>query len=217
MVATGEQIARAPIGNLHHRGWKCESAVMADARRRWAPETDVATELDCDVRGHPGWERALYPKPARPTIGRSPVETFRWILEPEGGMLDGVVYPDGSAFDGPTPELVRTGWAFVVLKDGVIIAAARGLPPPWITDIAGSEAWALLQASLRALPGLCTYKGDCLPCIQMVKAGLASATAASRVLARVYALLIPAWRTQTIRGFCGCRLTNRLLMWEWRN
>ena len=79
-----------------------------------------------------------------------------------------------------------------MLKDGVITAAARGLPPPWITDIAGSEAWALLQASLRALPGLCTYKGDCLPCIQMVKAGLASATAASRVLARVYALLIPA-------------------------
>ena len=105
VVATGEQIARAPIGNLHHRGWKCESAVMADARRRWAPERDVATELDCDVRGHPGWERALYPKPARPTIGRSPVETFRWILEPEGGMLEGVVYPDGSALDGPTPEL----------------------------------------------------------------------------------------------------------------
>ena len=39
---------------------------------------------------------------------------------------------------------------------------------------------------------MCTYKGDCLSCIQMVKAGLQSATFGRRVLARVYAILIPA-------------------------
>ena len=94
--------------------------------------------------------------------------------------------------DGPAPELMRCGWSFVVLTGGVITPAACGVPPPWITDIAGSEAWAMLQAALRAIPGLCTFKGDCMSCIDMIKAGWASATPAKRVYARVYALLIPA-------------------------
>ena len=80
----------------------------------------------------------------------------------------------------------------MVRTAGVVTAAACGVPPPWISDIAGSEAWALLQAAIRALPGGCVFKGDCKSCIDMVKSGLASATSAKRVLARVYALLIPA-------------------------
>ena len=77
-------------------------------------------------------------------------------------------------------------------KREVITAAARVAPPPWITDNARAKVWAMLQAALRAFPGRCTFKGECMSCIEMIKAGLASATSAKRVLARVYALLIPA-------------------------
>ena len=65
----------------------------------------------------------------------------------------GTVYPDGSARDGPIPELVRLGWAVVVLDDRCnILAAAFGVPPPWIVDIGGAEAWALYQSMLYTSP-----------------------------------------------------------------
>ena len=79
--------------------------------------------------------------------------SFKWVVEPEGGMLEGIAYSDGSFLDGPIPELARGGWAFVVLNDdGVIVASAYGVPPPWIKDIGGAEAWGVLQVGLRAIP-----------------------------------------------------------------
>ena len=88
---------------------------------------------------------------------------------------------------------MRCGWSFVVLdSNGVDAAAGAGAPPPWITEIGGAEAWAMFQAASRAFPGLCTFRCDCVPCIQMIKAGLASGTSAKRVLPRVYAMVIPA-------------------------
>ena len=155
---------------------------LAAARQKWAPEKDLATVRACDVQGNPAWERALFPKPPRPKMRRAVEASFRWILEPEGGIITGDVYPDGSALDGPVKELMRCGWSFVVVTAGVITAVARGVPPPWITDIEGAEAWALLQAALRAIPGRCTFKGDCKSCIDMIKAGLAVATSARRSL-----------------------------------
>ena len=65
-------------------------------------------------------------------------------------------------------------------------------PQPWITCIGGTEAWALLQAALRKLPGTSRFKGDCNACIDMIHAGLAVATSAKRVLARVYVMLLTA-------------------------
>ena len=68
-------------------------------------------------------------------------------------MLEGTAYTDGSFLDGPVVELGRCGWSFVVLNDqGQATAAAYGVPPPWIEDIGGSEAWAVLQVALRAIP-----------------------------------------------------------------
>ena len=64
--------------------------------------------------------------------------------------------------------------------------------PPWITCIGGAEAWAMLQAALRTLPGASRFKGDCKACIDMIHAGLAVATSAKRVLVRMYGLLFPA-------------------------
>ena len=127
--ATEEQISRVPVGNLHHRGWKCSSEPLRAARQKWAPEKDLATVVACEVQGNPAWERALFPKPPRPMMQRAAAASFRWILEPAGGIIEGTVYPDGSALDGPVPELMRCGWSFVVLTAGVITAIARGVPP----------------------------------------------------------------------------------------
>ena len=110
-------------------------------------------------------------------------------------MFDGEIYPDGSALDGPNPELMRCGWAFVVISSetGEVAASAMGAPPPWIADIGGAEAWAMLQAALRVMPGKRSrFKGDCKACIGMMHAGLEVAASPKRALARVYNLLLPA-------------------------
>ena len=78
--------------------------------------------------------------------------------------MKGHVYPDGSLLDGIAPELARTGWACVVMSDdGEVIAAAYGVPPPWVKGIEGEEAWALHQGSGFTIPDECEYWPDCLP------------------------------------------------------
>ena len=65
-----------------------------------------------------------------------------------GGMLEGAAYSDGSFLDGPIPELARGGWAFAVLdEDGIIVASAYGVPPPWIKYIDGAEAWGCCKSA----------------------------------------------------------------------
>ena len=109
--------------------------------------------------------------------------SFRWLVEPEDGMLEGTAYSDGSFLDGPIPELARGGWAFAVLNEkGVIVASAYGVPPPWIKDIGGAEAWAVLQVGLRAVPGKVKYMIDCQPCVFMIHGGAVAATTANRPL-----------------------------------
>ena len=60
-------------------------------------------------------------------------------------------------------------------------------PPPWITDIPGSEAWALLQAALVSEPG-CGYLIDCKPCVKAMHIGVVEATRDNRPIDRVHAL-----------------------------
>lgn len=101
----------------------------------------------------------------RPSLPRTKEESFKWKARPEGDMFEGGINPDGSALDGPAAELIRCGWSFVVLcqNTGTVIASAFALPPPppWITCIGGAQAWAMLQAALRTLPGVSRFKGDC--------------------------------------------------------
>jgi hypothetical protein len=133
------------------------------------------------------------PMPTKPMRKKAQKESFKWTVKPAGGVIEGTVYTDGSALDGPNPNLVRCGWAFVVLdNEGNVTASASGVPPPWIDDIGGAEAWALLQAALRAVPGKCRYKVDCEPCVNAVQVGIKVATAASKPHARVHGLMLMA-------------------------
>ena len=110
------------------RHWAC-GRIDPD-RKKFAREDDIRAANQLEVRGHPSWERTLTARPTMPLKKRSAVETFNWHVKPKDGLAIGRVYPDGYARDGPTPELVRLGWAFVVINDeGNIIAAACGVPP----------------------------------------------------------------------------------------
>ena len=139
VVATMEQVDKAPKGDLMHRHWECKHT--EPLRKKLARETDIRAANQLVIRGHPTWERGLSVRPSLPLKRKSSTETFHWHVKPKGGIVEGDVYPDGSARDGPTPELMRLGWGFVVVgSDGNIAAAAYGVPPPWIVDIGGAEA-----------------------------------------------------------------------------
>jgi hypothetical protein len=168
--ATEEQIARAPVGNLSHRLWTGEC--LRPSRMERARKEDLVVTRTCEVAGHPAWERGLSVRPPLPKRRQSKVETFNWYLKPAALPLQGDVYPDGSYLDGIVIETGRCGWAFVVIGgDGNIAAAAYGVPPPWIQDIGGAEAWATYQAMLVTIPSQCRYWPDCLPVHLAVQKG----------------------------------------------
>ena len=184
--ATAEQIVEAPVGNLGHRIWKFQAEYMVKLRGKWPAPGDLVTTSQCDTEGHPACERELQPRPGKPMKKVAAHESFRWVVEPEGCIIEGAAYSDGSLLDGPIAELARCGWAFTVLDDnGKIVASAYGVPPPWIKDIGGAEAWAVLQVGLRALPGKIKFMIDCQPCVDMIHGGLTAATTADRPPARV--------------------------------
>ena len=129
---------------------------------------------------------AVPPKPTE--------DTFVWVLRPPDGILTGTIYTDGSRLDGLVTLLAVNGWAFVAGDDnGKTTAIARGIPPPWINDIPGTEAWAVLQAALRRAPDA-PLRIDCEPCVNAVQRGMQWAIAGNRKHARVNALLLAALR-----------------------
>ena len=115
--ATADQVNSTPKGNLIHRLWQCGSEWVRELRNMWAPAGDVRITTTCDVGGHPLWERGLMPRPTKPMKAAAKEDTFKWVLEPPGGVIEGTAYTDGSYLEGPTPELGRCGWSFVVLND----------------------------------------------------------------------------------------------------
>ena len=138
-AATAEVLSKAPIGPPHHRAWICKT--LDGPRLKEAQPQDIGRTKDGWGTGDPAWERALAPRPPLPIVKQSQCETFHWVVRPPDGILPpGDVYVDGSALDGPYRQLIRCGWAFVMTdRNGRLIAAARGVPPPWIDDIGGAE------------------------------------------------------------------------------
>ena len=97
--------------------------------------------------------------------------------------------PAASVQDGKFAELARGGWGFIVIsKEGKVMAAASGVPPEWITDIGGAEAWAIYQAARFAVPGGCRFISDSLTTVRALQAGIGACTAADKKYARVYRL-----------------------------
>ena len=120
-------------------------------------------------------------------------DTFHWHVKPEEIPVTGTVYPDGSLLDNFAPELGRTGWAAVVMHEGKVVAAAYGVPPRWAKGIEGAEAWALLQSTRFTLPAESQYWPDCLPLRTMVARGKAAAVDPKNKLARIHAMILPAF------------------------
>ena len=66
-----------------------------------------------------------------------------------------------------------------------MVAAASGVPPEWITDIGGAEAWAIYQAARFALPGGCRYVSDSLTTVRTLQARVGACIAAGKKYARI--------------------------------
>ena len=93
-------------------------------------------------------------------------------MKPPDVWVRGDIYTDGSALDGPTGEPMRCGWAFVAVDEQLrVVAAVRGVPPPWLTGIGGVEAWALVLTTRVALPGECMFKPDSKSTVDSIFAG----------------------------------------------
>ena len=74
VVASPQQVSKAPIGNLNHRIW---SGACLDADRcTHAPVADVAIARKHDIVGNPAWERALVPRPPLPMKAKHSKATF---------------------------------------------------------------------------------------------------------------------------------------------
>ena len=154
MLCAGDPVGSgAPVGNLRHRIWECSAT--SDLRQLHAPRNLAAEILAGRHRNaNTSIERALFPDLASSVKPPCAEATFHWHLKPSGGTFSGKVYSDGSRLDGPCSDTARLGWAFVVVNaENVVIANASGIPPDWIVDVPGAEAWAVLQASMVAEPG----------------------------------------------------------------
>ena len=187
VLATEDQIARAPVGNEFHRIWSCPTT--EPSRRQHASSQDRSRTMDGWGAGLVMMERALIPRPPPPP--KPPLEeaSFHWYVQPQDGLVCARFYTDGSALDGPWYDLIRCGWAFVALNDdNQIVAAAYGATPPWIRDIGGAEGWALLQAAYAAFPGS-SFISDCKVIVDTLKLGRHAAVGGGSTHARIYALL----------------------------
>ena len=177
-------------GTLQHR--MCDCPILQDLRQQHAPSTLLqlaTTEGSWQIRE--AFATCLFPLKILelpPTQLPPPQGTFEWVQRQDalGGHIQGKVYTDGSRIHDVHPDTMRLGWAFVVLdQHDHIVAIARGVPPDYVRDIPGAEAWALLQASSLALAGS-TFKSDCKPCVDAIHAGELWACDARRPLARIF-------------------------------
>ena len=99
---------------------------------------------------------------------------------------DAMWYIDGSLIDGSWAFAKRTGFGIVIVSSGGdLLAYGYGVPPAWVRDASGAEAWALAEA-LRWCPFMPKITTDCLNLVTTLRAGRAAATDARSPLARIW-------------------------------
>jgi hypothetical protein len=121
-------------------------------------------------------------------------DSFQWLKQPDGDIpIDAKWYIDGSMFDGTVPLIGRTGFGVVVTSmEGDLLAYGMGIPPDWIRDASGAEAWAL-AVILRWCPSMPDTTTDCMNVVTTLHAGKAAATDAASPLARIWAEVLKAF------------------------
>ena len=63
-----------------------------------------------------------------------------------------------------------------------VVAVAHGVPPDWIEDIVGTEAWAILQAASLATPGAFRLKFESKSTVDALKAAPAVCIGAKAII-----------------------------------
>ena len=186
---TNEHIEAAPIGNLFHRNWVC---LTLEPQRKLHAPAKCLTALGLGILPNDLLHtRAIAPAANVVVPPPDTLDSFVWHIEPPGESCKGVFYPDGSRLDGPNDLIARNGWSFVAINEhNVVVAAAYGVTPDWVTDIPGAEAWAIYQCSLVSDPGS-TYRSDCKPCCQAIWRGINRSTTGDRKHARIFTLMAP--------------------------
>ena len=139
-----EPSGAVPPGTAVHRIWEC--AVTKQQRQRLvSPLLRHAYQRACTngTADLAVWTRGFMPTQQAVRIAEEHCESFRWIVQPVDGWINGRIYTDGSMIDGPPCVdglRRRLGWSIVALdSDGNITASACGTPAIWID---GAELWA---------------------------------------------------------------------------
>lgn len=70
-------------------------------------------------------------------------DTLEWLFDDPAGIDENAWwFIDGSCYEGKHKQFRRTGLGVgVTSPDGSLIAFARGVPPDWVLDAAGAEAF----------------------------------------------------------------------------
>ena len=181
-------------GTLLHRCWIC--TVTRPTREQQVPQwvrREVALALRPDSTMAAGdlllYTRALVSSHSLYVPCASQEATFTWVVPPVDGIIEGIVYTDGSLLDNHhtlAGLCRRLGWAFVVMgSNAEIVASAHGRPPAWVDRIQGAELWAVKMATPNAMPGT-SFVTDCKTVQAGWERGRAWATASSRRYARIW-------------------------------
>ena len=187
---THDDILAAPIGSIAHRVCDCPS--LKEQRDQLGPS--LMGRFQTGTIPGPvkeAFATALFSLPRLELSNTPPAEgTFNWVVnEANVDVVKGRIYTDASRVDDDHPDTMRLGWAFVVLNDhNHVVAVASGVPPHYVDDIPGAEAWALLQAATVALPGSEFYS-DCKVVVDAVHLGRELACGPNRPLTRILNLL----------------------------
>ena len=135
---------------MPHGGWMDCPPSVQELRSKLDPKRRNLL----DIRG---FFVLKVPKPPSPCF-----DTFEWLSEPPD-VTDATLtwYIDGSLVNGKLPALATTGFAIVVTnRESDLVAWGLGVPPHWVTDAAGAEAWAL-ALSLKMCPTAPKIITDC--------------------------------------------------------